>query len=215
MSHKIKTVLGVLLLVVAVAIKGCDFLENPASPERGASHHLQHSDDEKQGRYFVLRDCHYLADKTYNDGDSFKIKTRDGRVVEVRLYYVDAAESKDKPYEDYRRRVADQGKDFGGLNYEKTIALGKEAKTYAEARLKSAELTIYTGWEEVYDSGRYYAFVKVGADEWWHETLVEKGLARIHTKGEELPDGTRYGTHKKELIALEKQAQRAKVGAWG
>ena len=163
----------------------------------------------------MLRDCQYLPDKKYNDGDSFKIKTKDGRFVEVRMYYVDTAESKDKPYDDYRRRVADQGKDFGGLNYQETIALGKEAKDYAYSRLKDAELTIYTSWEEVYESGRYYAFVKLGNEEWWHETLVKKGLARIHTKGEELPDGTRYATHKKQLMELEKQARRSKVGAWG
>jgi endonuclease YncB( thermonuclease family) len=215
MSHKLKTVFGILLLVIAIGVKGYDYLKNPPALKRTGSADLEKADDEKQGKYFVLRDCTYVADKKYNDGDSFKIKTKDGRVVEIRMYFVDAAESKDKPYDDYRRRVADQGKDFGGLSYQETIALGRKAKEFADSRLKDARLTIYTSWEEVYDSGRYYAFAEFGDNEWWHETLVKKGLARIHTKGEELPDGTRSSTHKKALYQMEKAARQAKAGAWG
>jgi len=215
MSHKLKTILGVLLLVIAIIVKGYDFLKNPPAPKRTESSDLKREDDEKQGKYFVLRDCTYVVDKKYNDGDSFKIKTKDGRVVEIRMYFVDTAESKDKPYDDYRRRVADQGKDFGGLNYQETIALGQKAKEYAYSRLKDARLTIYTNWEEVYQSGRYYAFVEIEGDEWWHETLVKKGLARIHTKGADLPTGSRSGDQKKRLRGLEKKAKQAKAGAWG
>jgi len=49
------------------------------------------------------------------------------------MYFVGDAESKDKPYDDYRRRVADQGEDFGGLDYQETILLGREAKNMKRA----------------------------------------------------------------------------------
>ncbi len=215
MNRKIKRIVGVIVVVIALLVKGYEYLNSPSSREVSAPGDLARTSDEKEGRYFILRDCRYVPDKKYNDGDSFKVEASDGRVVEIRMYYVDTAESKDKPYDDYRRRVADQGKDFGGLDYKKTIALGQKAKDFAYKSLKSGKLTVYTSWEEVYDSGRYYAFVQTSDGNWWHETLVKKGLARIHTKGEELPDGTRYAKHKKELYLMEKAARRDKVGAWG
>lgn len=106
------------------------------------------------------------------------------------MYFVGDAESKDKPYDDYRRRVADQGEDFGGLDYEETILLGREAKKYEASRLRKQHLTVFTAWEEVYDSGRYYAFVRMENGKFWYQELVEKGPARIYTNEADLAGGT-------------------------
>lgn len=215
MDGKLKTIFVGILLVIAVAIRVYDAATNPSPPELTGSPQLESAQDRKEGRYFVLEDCVYVPDEKYNDGDSFKIKTSDGRVVEIRMYFVDAAESKDKPYDDYRRRVADQGKDFGGLDYQETIRLGREAKKYAASRLRKQNLTVFTAWEEVYDSGRYYAFVRMENGKFWHQELVEKGLARIHTKGADLPGGTDRRSRENELRRLEQKAKRARIGGWG
>ena len=220
MSQKIKTILTGLLVVVAIAIKLFQDAKGPAASgdsdytKRTEIPDLQKGDDEKQGDYFVLKDCLYLDDR-YNDGDSFKIKTRDGRIVEVRAYFVDCAESRDKDFADHRKRVGQQGDYFGGLDYRTTLELGKDAKSLASSTLKGKKLTIYTSWEEVYTSGRFYAFIEVPGVGWWHEFLVKKGLARIHTKGADLPNGTAWRKQKSHLQDLEKSAKRSRLGGWG
>lgn len=217
MNHKVKTILTGLLVVVALGLKlfqefkpGLKDSDPPTSKES----ELRRSDDEKAGHYFVLRDCRYL-DGQYNDGDSFKIRTKDGREIEVRVYFVDAPESRDKPYADHRKRVTDQGRYFGKLGYEEALALGRKAKTEAASKLKEARLNVYTSWEEVYDSGRYYAFVELPGEGWWHEYLVKNGLARIHTKGEDLPEGRSWRKQKSRLKELESRAKQSGRGGWG
>ena len=44
--------------------------------------------------------------------------------------------------------------------------------------------------------------------------LVEAGLARIHTKGADLPDGTRRARFEHGLRSLEKSARLAGRGGW-
>ena len=213
-KQKLKLAFTVVLVIIAVYLKLKDSTRPSDGTQRTENGELVSQEDERQGKFFVLRDCEYIADK-YNDGDSFKIKTRDGRVVEIRMYFVDAAESRDKPYADHRARVAKQGNYFGGLNYKTTLKLGQIAKDLAKANLQGKNLTVYTAWEEVYDSGRYFAYVDVDDQGFWHETLVKEGLARIYTKGEETPDGTSRKKREGQLRSLEASAKRSKRGAWG
>ena len=149
-----KTFLTAVLLVIALAVKGYRYFTNSkSSSQSGGSSNQeitknpQSGDDPLQNGYAVLKNCTYVPDAKYNDGDSFKVKTADGRVFELRMYFVDTAESKDKPYDDYRERVADQGKDFGGLDYQQTIKLGREAKKLAESMLKKEKFTVFTKWD--------------------------------------------------------------------
>ncbi|MGJ8698164.1 MAG: thermonuclease family protein [Verrucomicrobiaceae bacterium] len=216
-KSKLKTILAGILVVAAIAIKFHETYkskDDPGYTKRTEKSEVTSKKDERQGKFYVLYDCEYIPD-TYNDGDSFKIKTSDGRVVELRMYFVDTAESKDKPYADHRKRVGQQGDYFGGLDYKTTLKLGEAAKKFAASGLKGKELTVYTMWEEVYTSGRFYAFVEVEGEGFWHETLVKEGLARIHTKGEETPDGTSRRNRESELRKLEATAKRAKRGGWG
>ncbi len=220
MSKKtLRNIISVVIVIAAVVVKfytgGGDDSSKPRGKEMQstAAEDLKKPSDKKQGGYAVLENCTYIADK-YNDGDSFKVKTADGRVVEIRMYFVDTAESRDKPYADHRERVEKQGDYFGNLDYKTALKLGKKAKEFAMKSLKGKKFTVYTKWEEVYTSGRYYAFVKLNGT-WWHETLVKKGLARIHTKGSDLPNGTRWKERKKQLRNLEEKAKRADAGGWG
>lgn len=222
MSHKVKTFLTAILLVVALAVKGYKYLTNSKSSSQsgGSSNHEitkdpQSKDDRQQNGYAVLKNCTYVSDPKYNDGDSFKVKTADGRVFELRMYFVDTAESKDKPYDDYRKRVADQGKDFGGLDYQQTIKLGREAKELAVSMLKNEKFTVFTKWEAVYGGDRYYCFLQMEDGEWWDEILIGHGLARIHTQGAATPGGSSRKAHEKRLWRIEEDAKRRRVGAWG
>lgn len=217
-KNTVKTILTGILVVIAFVVKLYNDSKGPASSENQRVTdvgQLKSSEDEKRGKYFVLKNCVYVPDTKYNDGDSFKVKTEDGRIVEVRCYFVDTAESKDKPYADHRKRVTDQGRYFGDLGYKEALKLGREAKKYAERSLSGKKLTVYTIWEEVYTSGRYYAFVEVPGMGLWHEDLVKKGLARIHTKGADLPNGTRWKAQKERLKNFEKKARASGQGGWG
>lgn len=169
----------------------------------------------KVNGYDRLDGCR-LVDHRNNDGDSFHVRHGD-REFELRLYYVDSPEKylSDR-YADQRQRVAEQGRDFGGLSPEQTVEVGKAAKMYTERLLQGKTFTVFTKWESVYNSERVYAFVQLpGSEEYLGEELVEKGLVRIHTKGEPTPDGQSYRDHKARLEALERAAREAGRGAWG
>ncbi|MDB4508289.1 thermonuclease family protein [Akkermansiaceae bacterium] len=131
------------------------------------------------------------------------------------MYFVDTAVSKDKSHSDHRKRVGQQGSYFRSLDYKTSLKLDKKAKEFAQSKLKGKSLTIYTAWEEVYDSGRFYAYVEVEGEGFWRETLVKEGLARFYTKGEETPDGTSRRKCESQLRSLEATAKRSSSGGWG
>ncbi|NNE94077.1 MAG: hypothetical protein HKN23_20715 [Verrucomicrobiales bacterium] len=171
---------------------------------------------EKVNGYDRLIGCQ-LVDHRNNDGDSFHIKHA-GKVLEIRLYYVDTAEKylSDR-HENQRRRVAEQAEDFGGISIDQVLELGQEAKEFTLDLLEGKTFTVFTQWEEVYDSGRYYAFVEApGSDgKYLSEYLVAMGLVRLHTKGVPTPDGRNYRQYRDHLNQVERKAKAAKQGAWG
>lgn len=159
---------------------------------------------EKTEDFQVLSNCKLVSNK-YNDGDSFMV-SYGGKQTEFRLYYADTPESKDKPYDDHKRRVRDQGKDLGGLSYTEAIKLGQKAKAFTK-KVLSTPFTIYTKGELVYGGPRQYAFVQVlhnGERKWLHELLIEKGLGRMHTKGITTPDGLSYSKQKARLLKMQR-----------
>lgn len=163
-----------------------------------------------EGRWERLADC-TLADDRTNDGDSFALRCQ-GETLIFRLYYADSPEK-------YRHqhngpRLAEQGAYFGGLNEEETIAAGVQAKEFALGLLQKGPVTVETRWEPVYDSGRYYAFVKAGSQD-LAEALVSHGLARIYTKGVDRMDGTTNRVQRSRLVQLEREAKVKRRGAWG
>lgn len=164
--------------------------------------------------YERLEGCR-LVEHRDNDGDSFHIR-HGSRDIELRLYYVDTPEKylSDR-YEDQRRRVAEQGRELGGISPEQTVQVGLAAKMYTAKLLADRSFTVYTKWESVYDSERVYGFVELpDGGGYLCEELVEKGLGRIHTKGEATPDGRGYRQYKAHLEAVERAAQDADRGAW-
>lgn len=171
------------------------------------------------GRFEVLDGCS-LIDHRGNDGDSFHVDTPAGR-EEVRLYYVDAPESKARRYRNgdtNYRRISEQGAALGGLDRAQTTQVGVEAKMFVKKLLKARKFTVVTTRERVYQSHRIYAFVIVeweGQRRYLHELLVARGLGRIHTKPMTLPDNTAASRHRKRLRELESYAKSKGYGAWG
>lgn len=166
--------------------------------------------------YERLEGCRMVEHRN-NDGDSFWVRHGE-REFELRLYYADAAEKylSDR-HASQRERVGEQARDFGGLSINQTVELGKAAKLYAEKLLAGKAFTVFTKWERVYDGERFYGWVELPGTEgeYLSERLVEKGIARIHTKGEPSPDGASYRQYKAHLEKLEQEARKAGRGAWG
>ncbi len=195
------------------------------------------SQTKHKGNYEIMENCQWVEDKG-NDGDSFLVKHGKNDYT-FRLYFVDAPEKylSDR-YEDQRKRVAQQGKYFGGLTSQQTVEVGLQAKSFTEEQLKGKSFTALTTWESVYGGERFYAFILLpGSTEekpiLLCEQLIENGLARIHTKGPGRKND--YGSglmqpgdsklksgqqgqgkgRQKRLYKLEAQAKKSKVGAWG
>lgn len=159
-----------------------------------------------------------LVTHRQNDGDSFRVRLPDGRVEQFRLYFVDAPESDFRTYKggrDNHDRIRDQAKALGLPDPAAAVEVGKAAKTRTLALLDSAPFTIHTRWDDPFGDRRYHAFVSPSRGPWLHETLVRDGLVRIHTKGSDLPDGTRQKEQLKKLRSLEEEARRGGRGAWG
>src|SRR5690606_38293419 len=125
-----------------------------------------------------------------------------GRVEQFRLYFVDAPESDFRTYKGGRNnhdRIQDQAKALGLPDPAAAVEVGKAAKKRTLTLLGSAPFTIHTRWDDPFGDRRYHAFVSPANGPWLHEILVRDGLARIHTKGSNLPDGTRQKEQLKKL----------------
>lgn len=226
MNGKAKIVRFVLILIVAgVAYWQRDLIvEEPggetSSQQSQAKPNSQKQSPEKVRGYDKFTDAE-LIDDDGNDGDSFTVRV-DGREIELRLYFVDAPEKylSDR-WENQRERVADQAREMGGISVDEAVEIGQAAKSFASSHLKGKPFTVYTYWETVYDSGRYYGFVELPDGEYLGTKLVREGLARIHTKGPgskqkpvPTPDGASFHQHRDRLFDLEKGARQASRGAY-
>ena len=114
-------------------------------------------------------------------------------------------------------RIRQQAAELGGITSEQAVEIGRKGKAFTLGLLGGGPFTIFTRWDSPFRDKRYHAFVQVeeaGRPRWLHELLVELGLARIKTKGADLPDGTPAARQKEELRELEKAAKRNGAGVW-
>lgn len=215
----------VLLIIAAVAIWAYNQSQTPAPVERRAPRPRPSAEEPakplgKTGAYEIYRNS-TLAEARNNDGDSFMVKLPDGRQAEFRLYFVDTPESAFKSYaggDTNHPHIREQAADLGGITGEQAVEIGKQAKAFTLGLLGRRPFDIHTRWDSPFNDNRFHAFVEVNQDgkpRWLHEILVEKGYARIHTKGADLPDGTSSAKHKARLKELESVAKRAQTGVWG
>lgn len=156
-----------------------------------------------------------LAGDPADDGDSFLVSHDGGKHV-LRLYFVDCPEK--RRHHLNRDRLAEQGAAFGGLAEGDTLRLGREARDFTLKLLRDRPFRVVTRWEPVFDDRRHYAHLAVtmpdGRERWLADMLIEAGLARLHTKGADLPDGTTRAAVEHHLRTLEKSARLAGRGGW-
>jgi len=161
-----------------------------------------------------LDDCR-LVSRSSNDGDSFRISTA-GKEYVFRLYFLDCPETQHLPYSP--GRIKDQGRYFAGLSESDVLAVGKDARTFTANLLGGSPFTIFTRWERVFESQRFYAHVSLPSSSGdpgdLAEALVSAGLARIHTTGADHPLGHSERQRHQRLRSLERQARAAGLGAW-
>jgi endonuclease YncB( thermonuclease family) len=220
-------VLPIIILAAAVFLWAFDTYRQATPPRPPATSDAPYktsaktgSKPSKTGDYETFHGC-TLAQDRGNDGDSFRVKLPDGRSEIIRLYFVDTPESAFKSYgggENNHRRIAQQAAVMGGITPQQAVGIGKKAKAYTLGTLEKSPFTIHTNWDDPFKDRRYHAFVEVtvhGKPRFLHELLVEKGLARVHTKGAPLPDGTSEQKQKARLYKLQSTAKSNESGAWG
>lgn len=199
----IRTLIRISIIVLAGLIAWFTKTPSDAASKAAAQTATSHEAKASDGSYTVYLQCK-LVESKYNDGDSFLVQHAEGQ-TEFRLYYVDTPETRDKPYADHKKRVAEQGQALGGLDYHDTLTLGNKAKKFTLDLLKNNEFQIFTSHELVFDGPRQYAFVQVkynGKVQWLHEILVKKGYARVHTRGARTPNGQSFYQHRDYLKGI-------------
>lgn len=168
------------------------------------------------GAYELLRGCTLVEDNG-NDGDSFRVRHGSEEHV-FRLYFVDCPEKRRNRYNG--DRIHEQARYFK-VSDDAAVDIGQRAKDYSLELLRESAFDVATKWERVFDSERFYAFVLLpprGGKDTTHrflcEALVDEGLARIHTKGADLPTGARWRVFREQLRQAEETARSARRGAW-
>lgn len=164
--------------------------------------------------WIQLDGCRLISRST-NDGDSFRIAAA-GKEHVFRLYFVDCPET--QRLRSSPGRINDQGRYFADLPESEVLAAGKNARDFTARCLRNSPFTVFTRWERVFNSQRFYAHVRFTAAQGQPtdlaETLVSAGLARIHTTGADHPLGPSERQQHQRLRSLERNAKAARLGAW-
>jgi len=164
-----------------------------------------------------------LVDAAWADGDSFPVKTTEGKTFTVRLYGVDCLEWHVNDETD-ARRLFDQRRYFGiakvGADAKASMDLAKafgEAAAHRTAALLSAPFTIHTAFADAKGDGkhqRFYAFIRIADGRDLATVLVQEGLARAFGVYRATPTGLALASYREELRDHELQAAKLGRGIW-
>ena len=218
---KYSSALTTLILITAITLWGYDTYKKSQEPSTAGRPSIKRSEPpSKTNHYEAYKGCTLVPERG-NDGDSFRVALPDGRQEIMRLYFVDTPESAFKTYrgnENNYQRIQQQANDMGGITPQQAVEIGKKAKDFTLSHLEKNPFTIYTQWDSPFHDGRYHAFIELNYQSktrFLHELLVEKGYARIHTKGAPMPDGKSKLDQENHLKSLERIARSQNAGAWG
>ncbi len=167
------------------------------------------------GQLEKLENC-VLTETPWSDGDSFQIKTPDGKTQTIRLYGVDCIEMHVQGDDSNARRLRDQRRYFGISDIQVAKKEGEAAKA-ATAKLLEKPFVVYTTFADGRGDGRFsrvYGFVETADGRNLSELLVTQGLARAFGVVRQLPNGTTGNEWMEQLKDLELTAARAGRGAW-
>jgi competence protein ComEA len=169
-----------------------------------------------------LDGCRFVP-TAWADGDSFLIRTSDGKEHTLRLYGADCVEWHVTDETD-ARRLREQRRYFGiseiGGSAQASIELARGfGKTAAErvAGLLKAPFTTYTAYSDARGDGRHeriYGFVRLGDGRDLAAVLVEEGFARAFGVYRETPDGKSIPEYRGAMRDLELLAAKRSAGIW-
>lgn len=169
-----------------------------------------------------LKGCTLVPTK-WADGDSFLVRTADGKEHTVRLYGADCIEWHVTDDSDARRLRSQRRyfgiSEFGGAP-QTSIAAAKDFG--AKAAQRTAELlkkpfTIHTAYSDARGDGKHkriYAFVTTSEKRDLASQLVSEGLARALGVSRETPTKLHADAYREELRDLELQAAKRGAGVW-
>jgi len=169
-----------------------------------------------------LENCQFI-ETDWCDGDSFQVKTADGKNFTLRLYGVDCLESHVTDDSD-ARRLRGQRRYFGisgfGGNPRASIdaakRMGNEARDFVIAELKKP-FTVVTAFADARGDGkhkRYYGFITTSQGDDLAQRLVQMGHARAFGVNRSTIDGRSRDEHRESLKDIEFQAAIGGVGIW-
>ena len=169
-----------------------------------------------------IRGC-TLVRADWSDGDSFPVRTPEGKEMTVRLYGADCVEWHVSDPSD-ERRLREQRRYFGitfaGGDTRTSIDLAKgfgEKAADEVLALLARPFTVHTAFSDARGDGRYqrvYAFVITADGVDLAAQLVKKGLARAFGVSRETHDGRTQSDYREYLEDLELQAAKREIGVW-
>lgn len=164
-----------------------------------------------------------LIPTQWADGDSFRVKTAEGREFTIRLYGVDCIETGPFNPSD-ARRLRDQRQYFGIAEYggsarssiELAEKYGKLATTQV-AEWLAEPFTVHTAFADARGDARYerfYGFITLADGRDLSAALVAAGLARSFGVLRAHPDGRTSHEYGAALADFEMQAAVRRKGVW-
>jgi len=170
----------------------------------------------------TLEGCKLLPTE-WADGDSFLIRTADGKEYTLRLYGADCVEWHVTDETDARRLRAQRRyfgiSEAGGSSQESIeIAKGFGAEAGRQmAMLLNEPFTVHTAYSDARGDGKFkriYGFVTTSGGKDLAEELVGLGLARAFGVYRETPTGMSGKEFRANLADVELQAAKRGVGIW-
>ena len=154
-----------------------------------------------------------LVESRVNDGSTFRIRHRDREYV-FQLYFAEAPETSMS----HPDRVREQSRHFNYITERQLLASGREAREFAQELLRKQRFTVFTRWEKVLQTPRFYGFIHLEAvpeqRRFLSELLAARGFASVNELGRKLPNGVLEGAYRAHLRLLERTARESAVGAW-
>lgn len=155
-----------------------------------------------------------LSEAPVVSADTFRLRVS-GKEHIFCLYFIEALEDS---FNDLSR-IKQQAAFFTGATHEAIVESGRYAVKEAAQLLGSRPFKVWTRWQRVQGTDRYYAIIAIEMEKgrWTYldEVLVGKGFAQPEGKVTPLPDGKRsVEDHLAHLRKLARAAREQRLGIW-
>jgi endonuclease YncB( thermonuclease family) len=214
MNLAITAVLVLVIVLVALVLKKSKAAVPKAIPVNPANLTITDQNARPVRETFELLDKTTLVETRANEADTLRFRTGADENIFV-LYFVDAIEASSS----HPQRINEQARWFGNVNDRLLVETGVEALNYVRDLLKSRPYQVLTRWEQVPNSTRYYALIRVeiqpGKGVYLADLLMQAGYARVQGVTTPLPNDARDEVA--YMLELKKHGERArtnKAGIW-